>query len=205
MSNARTNGKHADAGENIAAEDPHEWNQQRRFEQISRAREYAMSALVNTQLPEAGVDDTRQLRAISAAVKNYVAEVEPLLIQTAAGGRYLDETPLHPIEIKPPQEAVEFFEENQRKIINRKTEPQSVSVEIDGLNGYLELNPPYTRTWGIEKRVGGHIETEAFTAEVPIPRKTSEEAYRAVNLFLTEIGLGVEITGEDHRSDEPGL
>jgi hypothetical protein len=186
-------------------EDPHEWNRQRRFEEIHEAREHARHALTNVNHPE--VRHRRQDREtiVFDAVKTYAIEVEPLLMRMDVGEVYLEKIGFNPIVLTPPEESRDWFTDNYRKVLPDEQLPEEKTVQLQGLSDYIELAPPLSARWVVNYRSGGNIETKSWEKEISVPRHVSERAYRNCNLFLAQIGVDVGIVGDDHESGGPGV
>lgn len=212
MTSPRTNGKTAGAVDGVAAlgqeaKTPEEYVEQRRLRDIFDARQELRETRVL-------VDDARhegKLRiaanAYRAALANYVTEVEPLLRQYERGVELLFDHHYGSVRIEPIVEHTEtpcgpdktLVKGTDREVrADHRPSFEHTELEIDGLEQLFELDSPIRRRFTVETPTGAR---ESVVVKTQLGFQTMDRMTRAVNVFLSEIGLELEPDPGEEEAD----
>jgi hypothetical protein len=193
----------------LTASDPDDINRQRRLLQINDARETVINVRNSVGDPTSSVASNTYQRntLLFAAVQSYAIELEPLFEQAGAIGKEFlrgggDEA-LGVVEASPPRAAVQTHQQHQRRAVG--SPPGRKRRRVSSLQQFITLESPVRFAWEVAvSNGGGSITQETFTSEVSVPMAVSNAAYRRCNRFLSEVGLDIDITGDEWKSEEPG-
>lgn len=174
-------------------QDPEEYYQRRRLKEIGDARHKARLAkqeMKEYELIEANVTRLGLLEFYRSAVEGYLIEAEPLVLN-----QYADEGGLELWRNELLGEHA-FRPDNVRNV---KGEIEPRTVEFRGLQSILDISSPIVLSFEADKQhpFEGHT-TETHTEEFAIPEHILDKAVRRLNLFLSDVGMDVDIDENPH-------
>jgi len=155
----------------------------RRVRSLFDAREDCRKMRTEAKMKTDGRGGEAAATAYRNVLESYVRECEPLFSKTENGRRYWTDYRFGTFKIKPTTE----------EIID---EPDENEVVVCGLNALYQLPSPPAVQIEIRtrsKRLGGGCIAEEITAERQIPFDILDRMYSAVNSYLNELGLGIDV------------
>lgn len=185
--------------------DPEEFNQTERLRVINRVREQAGEAFEVTMSQlrtESEFDEADRRQILRAAVMRYITNIE-WLVHKAEDYERLQTADLGEVVLEPPANLVRLAKEQTgdypRVIGSPDLEPKV--WQINGFNDYLTAPQSFSATWklSVDKRHAGPS-AMSETRSVFMPAHISFNAYRLANQFLSEQGMDVDISEEQHRA-----
>lgn len=184
-----------------AVKDPEEYAQQRIRKSLFDKKDDVQERRLSLSDPTLMVSRADKERALFEASKSYVMELESALEDEGMEqfGEFWNDKVLGEVRIEPPQEAVEAYRKTVAHAPPGATPPETFVEEVRGLDKFVELQPPYAKTWAVQSISGQTVDTETFTRTTEVPWSISEAAFRACNKFIASIGLNLEIEEEEQR------
>jgi len=202
------NGEIADEKPDLVVEDPEDYSQQQRIQQILKSRDWVRESLLDIELnPHLGSDEKESAKF--KVVRNYIADLEPLRnmypsCEAYWTGDFEDEDETFDIgEIDYERRARQkrgALRRHEFKGVKHSVGNMGIDIleiepkkgEIDGLADYISL--PAQQTVRIEYRQEPNAyntdPTEKFTRiGVPVPASVSNRAFRCANMYVADIGL----------------
>lgn len=183
-------------------EDPGEFNQRLRLQEIGQARMTARKALSGEAQQAYG----NQWEAVAfREVQNFAREIE-WLVRNRSSKEYFTQ-PLGPVEIGPPTR--EDFPDNitTEKIIGE--EPRSKQVPVTGLfttedtgRGFVDLPTTVSQSWTVSvgtRHSGPQQITVTLQRSMPI--SVTDQANSLCRKFINEVGLDARL--EDQVDEDP--
>jgi hypothetical protein len=193
----------------LAADDVEDLISRNRVQQIFQARNEVRQAFQRVPVLEAqGARSEPLEHVLSAGVQSYLSELEPLA--HAADDDlltyYWEEHPLGTQTVHPPQpEGYDRMGVKLQKVespFGEQPEPQAIELEWQGLQSIAEADPPFTYTWTFHAQIRHRgDETETKRRQVTIPRHILRGAFRAANLFASEVNLDLQLEEETEDFD----
>jgi len=185
------NGEEPPARQTVA--DPEEFNQQRRLASIHDARDRARVAYEKTQ--DESEEYQNAISVYRAAVENYVGELEGLARRYQFGDQEADlweSKVIDTVTVPIPREVHAWKNNDDIALIDPIPDPKT--FRIVGLKGYLEITTPFATAYQIDVRQKHRgYDTKTARINMPMPVKTSYEAFRTANQFLAMAGIDIEL------------
>ena len=171
----------------------------RRVRSLFDAREDCRKMRTEAKMKTDGRGGEAAATAYRNVLESYVRECEPLFAKTESGRRYWTEYRFGKFKIKPTTEEIPGDGPGRRiagsgeQIIN---EPDENTVDVRGLNSLFQMSSPAVVRVQIRKRskrLSEGYTAKNITAERQIPFDILDRMYSAVNSYLNELGLGIDI------------
>ena len=189
-------------------DDPGEYNQRQRLQEIAEARKNARQALAE---PAFDVDQSEYRIFVAKNVQALAAELEWLVRDNGDRERYFEE-PLGPVTIQPPTRE-EFKDQLSKTVYNPvgDTRPEPKHFEIAGLYtseetglGFLDYPCRLSATWQMRfKTKGKKLVTSTIEKQVCLPESVSMSANRLCRQFIYEAGLDAQVEQETDSDPNP--
>lgn len=188
----------------VEINDPDGYSTSERLKQIYTARRQ-----LREMRTEAAARRRRNPRkAVSfyrTGVESYLMELDTLMRGHELGERLLHDFDFGTVTISPPGEWEKRYgyyvekslgENNQNFKVNSRPEPKHVPLK--GLLSLIQLPTPVRREFEIERKhqLTGKS-TVTFTGSGHIPWETLSRMVSAMNEFVSELGLGLDVEEED--------
>jgi hypothetical protein len=182
--------------------------------------------------PDINLSQEQKVESWGNTVRQYIRDIEPLLRNFPAGvddqGRdicefYRESIQLGEVRLVPPDtrsydfsaitavDGEEFTERDLKRELNLPPQvdlPHPHRVEFGGLLSIVDYDARVSYQWRVNTNPGGFNTAEDYVTLQQsriVPKYVYESAVRAANMFLDEIGIGIEVDGGEYHSVEPGL
>lgn len=178
----------------------------RRVRSLFDAREDCRKMRTEAKMKTDGRGGEAAATAYRNVLESCVRECEPLFAKTDNGRRYWTDYRFGTFEIKPTTEEIPGDGPGRRiagsgeQIIN---EPEANTVDVRGLNSLFQLASPTAVQVQVRqrsKRLGEGYTAKNITAERQIPFDILDRMYSAVNSYLNELGLGIDIQDAEQQT-----
>lgn len=185
--------------------DPEEFNQTERLRVINTVRKQAGEAFEATMSQlrtDSDFDEADRRQILRAAVMRYVTNIE-WLVHKAEDEERLQNRELGKVVLEPPEYLVQLTEQrtgSHTRVIGDPDLSPKVWV-IEGFNDYLTAPQTFSATWSVsvDKRHAGPT-TLSESKSAFMPAYISFNTFRTANQFLSEQGMDVDISEEQHRA-----
>jgi len=172
-------------------------------------------------MPDVQVSYIQKVVAWGNSVRRFLRNIEPILdLKTEDhGSYYLDEITFGTIHLVPPdQDGYPFSlvsddtltDSERRQLIGvgpDVTLPEVQDESINGLRDVVNTDPVLSASWTV--RLSGRTPAERevlqLEAREPVAKSVYEDAVRAADRFLFDMGIGAHVEPRPHKSTEPGL
>lgn len=173
----------------------------RRVRSLFDAREDCRKMRTEAKMKTDGRGGEAASTAYRNVLESYVRECEPLFAKTDNGRRYWTEYRFGTFKIKPETKPIpgdgpgsgRQIAGSGEQIIN---EPEANTVDVRGLNSLFQLASPTAVQVQVRqrsKRLSEGYTAKNITAERQIPFDILDRMYSAVNSYLNELGLGIDV------------
>lgn len=182
------------------AQDPDEYSQKRKLKGILDAeeevREVRKIAFADPDMPH-----YLACKAYYIAVESYLGVVQPTMCLThwETGQQYWNGgLELGGVTIDPPDHIRTEGETPLTSEVDWVTRPATpTTIPFNGLQSLSQVDWPLSVTFSAGVHQNGHEREYTETVERPVPKSILDNAYTAINSFVSEIGIGVDPEDDD--------
>lgn len=190
-----------------AADGVDEFIDKARVRSLFQARDEAADAVRRARIREHELGKTRPAdearriinESVRANVAAYVLEAEPLLKNTSTGLNYWQSYEVGPIRLPRRCPANVEWEGRPSRTVHDVPDglldEGRTTIAVPGIRHFVRLPSPLTVEWsGLVQSAGLNRGTgaEQKTVDVAMPRRVSEDVFRAINKLLADLGIGLD-------------
>jgi len=187
----------AEPGEQAyAVVDEENYTHNRRQQLIEDYREQALEVRTEARSQViAGQVGYRQARRFyRSAVESYLLQLVPVLRRDDVefDRDYLAGIELGSVHFEPPEDLVEYAEENLVRLPDGESVPTAKRIDLVGFEDVLNAESPITVPFSVSTLKGHKIETEDAHVQREIPETILDEVLQKADEALNEIDIGIK-------------
>lgn len=173
--------------------DKDELSHLRKQQKIEETREQALDIRTEAygRMVAGRLSPQQACQQYRGVVNTLLVQIVPLLEQHAPESEFLHDVPIGELEFQPPEELVEYAEDNLVRLADPCTVPTTETVEIRGLKTVLEAGSPLQASWHITVEKGHEYEEKQATVQQELGFGMIDKAVQHADRAMDELGFGM--------------